>query len=129
MDNELSVRAGLNIGIEPTLLPFVQAAAGNVFVLDPSKGVVIAEHTDLAARVLGSGGLQNGYAWNSDPAGNVDVFLDFVDELGNTIPAVIGTHLFGLGPSYLAVDQQGNDVFYCLAPGEQIVARFVPQGT
>jgi hypothetical protein len=134
MDNELSVRAGLNIGIEPTLLPFVQAAAGNIIPIAPSGDTVIAEHTDQAARVLfsagGGGGDGSGWVWNT-ALDTVDINFYFVDDLGNEIllgggaisgvPGPVELELENFEP---APDESG--AFFCLAPKEKIVARLSP---
>jgi hypothetical protein len=126
MDNELSVRAGRNIGIEPTLLPFVQAAAGNIFTLDPNKDVIVAEHTDQAARVFFVDESVVGFVWNTNSAPTTDVLFLFRDELGNEIlfASVVVSDI--PGPEPIHTDEGVEGSFACLAPGEQIVARITP---
>lgn len=132
MDNELSVRAGLNIGIEPTLLPFVQAGVENAIPIALSGDTVLAEHTENAARVLfggaGFGTGLGGWAYNTDPALiGAALLLDFVDDLGNRIQLGGANLVFG-GTNPLFVFLQKFGGFFCLAPDEMIVAKFQPSG-
>ena len=140
MDKQIQSRSGLNIGIESTLLPFVQAGAAELTVI-PATGteVTVMEHTDQAARVpFVSGSAQDfssglggeGYVWNTDPSlptGSVSFF--FVDELGNEIQvATTNAPLSAAGPNPIFSPTFDLQSFFCLAPGEKIVAKFVPGG-
>jgi hypothetical protein len=132
VDNELSVRAGLNIGIEPTLLPFVQAAAGNAISIALSGDTIIAEHSENAARVpfataFPGIGVPVGYVWNTGAAlATSQISFFFVDELGNEIQ-VANTALLtpGSGPFVIGFPPGKLASFFCLAPEEKIVARVV----
>lgn len=130
-DPELSVRAGLNIGIESTLLPFVQAGAGNLIPLNPTGDTFIMGHTDQAARVPFAagpqGGVLGGWLFNTGPAlANQFGFL-FVDELGNEIEVALGSFISAPTEPNGIVFGPGQDFsFFCLAPGEKIIARVLP---
>lgn len=130
MDDELNARAGRNIGIESTILPYVQAGAGHIIPISMSGDTVIAEHTDQAARVMFAEGANTGlcgYVFNTGPAilDQAVKFL-FVDELGNELPLNIDTPLANPSqPIELSV-AVSDETFFCLAPGEKIIARLIP---
>jgi hypothetical protein len=123
-DRELSIRAGLNVGIEPTLLPFVQAGAGNLIEVKPSGDTVIAENSSQAARVALSCAIANlgGYIYNTG-SDLVDVDFLFIDALGNEISLTGGFPIpvVTLGP--IPIELADAMRFFCLAPGEKIIAR------
>lgn len=132
-DNNLSSRAGLNIGTEPSLLPFIRSASGKPIVVPTSGDVVLAESSSTAARVvLGSypfsrGGPGMGWAFATDPGGAdfgkvVNVF--FVDDQGNEIQIGATTSIGAPTTEYeIGPENVGDATFFCLAPGEKIIAR------
>lgn len=133
MDNELNVRAGLNIGIEPSLLPWVQAGAQPKILVKLSGDTVVMEHTDQAARVpftyggaFESGSTPAGVVYNDDPALAIssEIGFFFVDELGNEI-AVAATNLSSTAPNPIIFALGKTFGFFCLAPGEKIVSRII----
>jgi hypothetical protein len=126
-DRELSVRAGLNVGIEPTLLPFLQAGAGNVITIKPSGDTVIAENTGQAARVALNCAIANlgGYIYNTG-SDLVDVDFLFVDALGNEISLTGGFPIPVVTPGPIPIELADAMRFFCLAPGERIIARVTP---
>jgi hypothetical protein len=121
-DRELSVRAGLNVGIEPTLLPFLQAGAGNLIEVKPTGDTVIAENTGQAARVaLTCATNLGGYLFNTSSDVRVIDFF-FIDEVGNEISLTGATPIsVGGSPAPILLADMLN--FFCLAPGEKIIAR------
>lgn len=128
MDDRLSSRAGLNIGIEPTLLPFVQASAGDVIPVPRSGDTVLGESTNQAARVIFLDETIVGFVWNSDSAPSTQVDVLFRDELGNEIllaEADVSVPGPGPGPVQIFTENGEEFSFACLAPGEQIIARIV----
>lgn len=134
-DDNLSKRAGLNIGIEPSLLPYIRAAKGSpIQIVNEQGDTLIAEPTDKAARVImleSSNGLGGGYVLSTDPAGadaNKILHLWFIDELGNEVEvetsSLVGSEATGF---HVAANMSPID-FFCLAPGEKIIARVTTGG-
>ena len=130
-DNNLSKRAGLNIGIEPSLLPYVRAVKGSPILVDPNGDTLIAEATDKAARVITlehDTGLGGGVVIATDSGGadlNKIVHLIFVDELGNEVEVATSDTIssiltnFHVNPNVTMSEYD----FFCLAAGEKIIAR------
>ena len=130
MDVPLSARSGRNVGIEPTLLPFVQAGAAEVVAINQSSDTVVAQYTEQAARVLfASGNDKSGYLFNNGP-GNADVDFFFVDELGNEISLTGAVPVpVPAGSPPVPFLQVSTFRFFCLARGEKIVARATPSAS
>jgi hypothetical protein len=131
-DNHLQQRAGLNIGIEPTLFPFVQAAAGLEIPINLTGDTLIMEHTEQAAKVpfmAGPGGFAplGGWAWNTGPEAPLAfLFFYFVDALGNEIPTAFVNGIPAPGSMEVIFNMTAKaGGYFCLAPGEKIIARLV----
>lgn len=114
-----------HVGAEPTALPFVQAGSGDPIALRPCN-TVIAQGTREAARALfASGSAATGYLLNTGPS-NAAVDFIFADELGNEISLTGGFPIAVPAGSTVQVLQiRETFKFFCLAPGERIVARTV----
>jgi hypothetical protein len=125
-DPRLQQRAGLNIGIEPTLFPFVQAGSGREIPINPSGDTVIAEHTGQASRVAlaNANGISGWLTNTGGPAPGIDVDFLFVDALGNEISLTGGFPIpVGVDPGPVEIVLDNLVRTFCLAPGEKIIAR------
>ena len=126
-DKNLSVRAGLNVGIEPSLLPWTRAAGGKPILVDENGDTLLMVASDKSARLLGSGASVYGWLFADPPPGALVEFeIVFVDELGNEI-IIGGTPPLANPVNVISLfgEKETAGFNFCLAPGEKIIGRLV----
>lgn len=124
-DTELSVRAGRNVGIEPSLLPWTRAAKGDPILVNEQGDTLLMVSTDKAARDLASGlpGVVGWFFSNPPPVLPKVFNLYFVDELGNEIPIGATAILTLPVQPMILFSVKVSTSGFCLAPGEKIIGR------
>lgn len=124
----LQQRAGRNIGIEPSLFPFIQASASPTTVINPGVGskTVIVECPEKTARtpLLPNESTAGGLIFNTTAS---DAYFDvlFVDAEGNEIRIGTVTATANADSEFRYADNIGQieDAIFVLTPGEKIVLQ------
>jgi len=128
-DNELKVRAGLNVGNQPGFLTFVQKAGCKSTVV-PTNGV----KTTILEGV--EGGHRSMYVQMEAPSALIvngaladyDWTLWFEDDEGNQMAIDTGSVIAAVPPvvGVTSIMPPLNEVLFALAPGEKFLLSCVP---
>jgi hypothetical protein len=127
-DQELQVRAGLNVGNQPSLLTFLQKGGCKNVVVPPSgTPVVVLEGIESGYRTNYVVAVDSSFIANGS-AQAYDWTTLFEDDQGNRVELESGSVAAAVGsqPGIDILEFFDAEIFFCLAPGEKLLLAMVP---
>ncbi len=126
-DTELQVRAGLNVGNQPSYLTFIQKAGAHSVVVPPTGAkVVVLEGIEGGFRTSNVAAVESSLIANGS-AQAYDWTSFFEDDEGNQLELDTGTVAAAVGsvPGLDVLAFFDAETLFCLAPGEKLLLSIV----